>query len=457
MKIEFGNPAPKQLEAMKATSRYVAYGGARGGGKSWTVREKARLMALANPGIRQLIVRRTFPELEANHIRELTKMVQGLGRYNEQKKLFTFINGSIIKFDYCATDKDLMHYQGQEYDVIYIDEATNFTERQLREISVCCRGANDFVKRIYYTCNPGGPGHSYIKRLFIDRRYEEGENPDNYAFIQALVTDNRALMEANPEYIAVLDALPEKQRRAWRYGEWDVYEGQFFDDFRDLPDHYKDGIGTHVIDPFDPPANWTYYRSYDYGRSKPFSVGWWAMDFDGTLYRILELYGCTREPNEGVRWTADEQFAEVARLEREHPYLRGRKIQGVADPAIWTKDGAGFSIAEYAAKRGVHFQPGVNDRLNGWEQCHYRLQFDENGKPRMYVFSTCEAFRRTIPTLMYDSVKVEDLDTEGEDHVADEWRYMCMMRPIAPLAPKAKEIRFVDPLNRKTGFVRGRD
>ena len=327
MKIEFGNPAPKQLEAMKATSRYVAYGGARGGGKSWTVREKARLMALANPGIRQLIVRRTFPELEANHIRELTKMVQGLGRYNEQKKLFTFVNGSIIKFDYCATDKDLMHYQGQEYDVIYIDEATNFTERQLREISVCCRGANDFVKRIYYTCNPGGPGHSYIKRLFIDRRYEEGENPDNYAFIQALVTDNRALMEANPEYIAVLDALPEKQRRAWRYGEWDVYEGQFFDDFRDLPDHYKDGIGTHVIEPFDPPANWTYYRSYDYGRSKPFSVGWWAMDFDGTLYRILELYGCTREPNEGVRWTADEQFAEVARLEREHPYCEAGRFR----------------------------------------------------------------------------------------------------------------------------------
>lgn len=447
MIVTVGRPSEKQKEFLRAKTRHVGYGGARGGGKSWAVREKARLLALRWPGIKILIVRRTMPELERNHIQYLTPMLRGIAKYNEQKKVYKFANGSTIGLMYCEKDKDLDRLQGAEYDVIFIDEATQLTEHQLRSIAACNRGTGAFPRRIYYTCNPGGPAHAYIKRLFVERRFQGDENPDDYTFIQARVTDNDALMAADPDYVKVLDNLPEKMKAAWRYGSWDIYDGQFFDDFRDIPANYASRLNTHVIDPFEPPANWTYYRSYDYGYNKPFSVGWWAVDFEGILYRILELYGCTSEPDTGVKWTADQQFAEVARIEREHPYLRGRKITGIADPAIWTKDGSGISIAERAAQHHIYFTPANNDRINGWAQCHYRLQFDERGVPQMYVFSNCESFRRTVPTLMYDDVKVEDINTKMEDHVADEWRYMCMARPTRPTMGPQTKPKLIDPLD----------
>lgn len=442
-------PSEKQKEFFRARKKYVAYGGARGGGKSWAVREKARMLGLRYPGIKMLLVRRTYPELEANHIAPLQEMLHGLAKYNQQKKRFTFVNGSTLKLGYCDTDKDAMQYQGQEYDVIFIDEATNLRESWLRKITACMRGVNGYPKRTYYTCNPGGEGHGYIKRLFIERRYEDAENAGDYDFIQALVTDNTALMRSDPSYIKVLDALPGKLRDAWRYGLWDVYEGQFFEDFFDRPEHYGDRRYTHVIDPFEINPRWTIYRSFDWGYSKPFSCGWWAVDFDGVLYRILELYGCGRDANEGVKWTAQKVFAEIRRVENEHPWLKGKEIIGVADPAIWGAD-SGPSIAEEAARQRVYFSKGDHARIPGWMQCHYRLAFDAQGFPRMYVFKNCRAFIRTIPLLMYDEHVPEDLDTEGEDHVADEWRYMCMARPIKPAMMQGNNYdvkgMMVDPL-----------
>lgn len=222
-------------------------------------------------------------------------------------------------------------------------------------------------------------------------------------------------MEKQPDYIQQLEALPPKLRDAWLYGSWDVYEGQFFEEFADKPEHYKDRQWTHVIEPFDVPGDWTLYRSFDWGYNRPFSVGWWAIDHDGVAYRILELYGCTKTPNEGVKWTPDKVFTEVRRIEDEHPWLKGKKIVGVADPAIWDAQ-TGESIAERAAKYGVYFNPGDHERLPGWMQVHYRLAFDDNGFPMMYVFRTCKAFIRTMPLLMYDEHRPEDLDTSGEDH-----------------------------------------
>ena len=201
-----------------------------------------------------------------------------------------------------------------------------------------------------------------------------------------------------------------------------------------------------MIAPFDIPRSWTLYRSYDWGYGKPFSVGWWAVDYDGVLYRILELYGCTETPNEGVRWTVDRQMSAIRRLEGEHPWLKGREIIGIADPSIW--DGSkGESVADTGIKYGVYFSPGVNQRIPGWMQVHYRLAFDQEGYPRMYVFQGCAAFIRTIPLLTFDRHRPEDLDTEGEDHVADEVRYMCMARPIRPVQPPAPAAAFCDPLN----------
>lgn len=439
-------PHEKQVLFLKAKAKHICYGGARGGGKSWVVRQKAKLLALQYAGIRILIVRRTYPELINNHIKILRKELLGVATYNDKDKVLTFFNGSTINFMYCAKDSDLDHLQGVEYDVIALDEATQLSEYQMKTITACLRGVNDFPKRIYYTCNPGGQGHGYIKRLFIDRVYEEGEIPEEYVFIQALATDNVALMKSQPDYLKQLDALPPKIKEAWRYGKWDVYEGQFFEDFADRPDYYHDRTWTHVIEPFEVPDDWKIYRSFDWGYNKPFSCGWWAVDYEGVVYRILELYGCTKTPNEGVKWTPPQVFAEIARYEREHRWLKGKKIFGVADPAIWNAE-TGKSIADVAAEHGVFFSKGDHERINGWMQVHYRFAFDENGFPMMYIFKNCKAFIRTIPLLLYDEHKPEDLDTDGEDHVADEVRYFLMSRPMKPRKAAKPDEYANNPLN----------
>ena len=365
-----------------------------------------------------------------------------------------------------------MHLQGCEYDVIVLDEATNLLQEWIEKIVVCCRGVNDFPKRIYYTFSPGGPSHGYFKRLFIDRDFQGSERPEDYVFIQALVTDNKYLMEAQPEYKAFLENLPPKLRAAWLGGCWDIFEGQFFEDVRLVPDTKRcieAGITpeqalaqhryTHVIEPFEPPRGWNIMRSYDFGYNKPFSLGYWAIDYDGVLYRIMEMYGCTQTPDEGVKWSPDEQFKRIRDFEQQHPWLKGRKIvDSVADPAIWDKS-RGESIAETAARYGIYFSKGDNQRIPGWMQVHYRLQFDDQGYARMYVFNNCKAFIRTMPLMMFSETHPEDLDTKLEDHCPDEVRYMCMSRPISPIIPVERQTIISDPLNqfteqqRRNGFI----
>ena len=475
-KIDLSQLSDKQYAFLSADKKHVGFGGARGGGKSWSVRTKAKILASSHKGIKILIVRRTFPELVNNHINTLQEELNGLARYNKTEKVFTFPNGSTIKFGYCNNDKDLLQYQGAEFDVIFLDEATQLQEMWIKKITACVRGVNDFPKRIYYTCNPGGASHGYFKRLFIDKAYEDGEDPEDYAFIQALVTDNKALMASQPDYIKQLEALPPKLKEAWLYGRWDIFEGQFFEDFRTTPDIEKCAAAgitleealeqhrwTHVIEPFDLNAGdkrgWNIMRSYDFGYNKPFSLGYWAVDYDGVLYRIMEMYGCTQTPDEGVKWSPDEQFRRISEFERQHPWLRGRKIvDSVADPAIWDQS-RGESIAETAARYGIYFTPGDNNRIPGWMQVHYRLQFDENGYARMYVFNNCKAFIRTMPLMMYSETHPEDLDTKLEDHCPDEVRYMCMSRPISPIIPVETKPIVSDPLNqftdkqRRNGYI----
>jgi hypothetical protein len=447
-------PSPKQELFLLANKKYIAFGGARGGGKSFAVRMKAVLLCLRYAGIKVMIIRKTYPELQENHIIPLCATLHcydenranRIASYNDSKKNITFPNGSRILFRYCDAAKDAERFQGTEVDVLFIDEATQQSEEKVKKLTACVRGVNEFPKRIYLTANPGGEGHQWFKRLFIDKKFDDTENPDDYMFIQSLVTDNKALMESNPDYMRQLEALPPKLREAWLLGNWHVYEGQFFEDFKDDPDHYADRQWTHVIDPFEIPNNWTIYRSFDWGYNKPFSCGWWAVDTDGVVYRILELYGCTKTPNEGVKWTPDRVFSEIHRIETEHRWLQGKQIHGIADPAIWDAE-MGESLAEIAAKYRVYFSPGDHKRIPGWMQVHYRFAFDENGFPMMYVFSNCKAFIRTIPLLQYDEHKPEDLDTSGEDHCADEVRYFLMSRPIKPrMIPKPDDF-MNNPLN----------
>lgn len=458
MIIPIGDPSPKQKQFLQARTKYVGFGGARGGGKSWSVRTKAKLAALYYPGIKQLIVRRTYPELIKNHIRTLRKELLGVARYNDKDKILIFNNGSTIEFFYCNKDKDLDNLQGTEFDIIYLDEATQLSEFQMKEITACLRGTNSFPKRVYYTMNPGGQGHAYIKRIFVDKKYIGKEKPSDYTFIQSLVTDNEVLMKTNPDYIEQLEALPPKLRAAWLEGRWDVYEGQFFEEFRDNPEGYQTRQWSHVIEPFPIPSGWTVYRSFDWGYNKPFSLAWYAVDYDGVIYRILELYGCTETPNEGVKWHDDRIFTEAKQLEKTHPLLAGRHITGVADPAIWDAS-HGISTAETASRHGIYFAPGDHARIAGWMQCHYRLAFDENGYSQFYCFNTNKHFIRTIPMLCYDEHKLEDIDTDMEDHIADEWRYAMMSRPIKPILPEEPTPPQIDPLNQlkpkyKGGLIR---
>lgn len=459
MIVIIGTPNEKQKQFLKARSKYNAYGGARGGGKSWAVRTKGKLLCLIYAGIKVLIVRQTYTELQNNHINPLKSELHGLAKYNTQEKMFTFPNGSTIKFGYCKNDADLGQYQGAEYDVIFIDEACLLSEYQIKAITACMRGVNGFPKRTYYTLNPGGQSHGYFKRLFIDKRFEATEDPKDYAFIQSLVTDNKVLMETQPDYIKQLEALPPKLRDAWLHGRWDVFEGMFFEDFRtevDVAKAHEIGLTpeqalqyhrfTHVIEPFEPPEEWTYFRSYDFGYGKPFSCCWWTIDYNGVAYQIAELYGCTQTPNEGVKWTPDQQFEKIAEIERSHPYLQGRHIYGVADPSIW--DGSrGKSVYDTAVDYGIYFDKGINDRIAGWMQMHYRFAFDEKGKAMMYIFNTCKSTIRTLPLMMYDEHKPEDLDTKLEDHIADAIRYFCMCRPIEPVKKDVDKKVIFDPLD----------
>lgn len=455
IQIKLPPPNKKQERFLRCKAKYICFGGARGGGKSWVVRVKAFKLAMKFPGIQIMIMRATFPELEANHVRPMLQMIpKKLRNYNTSKHLMTFNNGSFIQFAYCANESDLERYQGTEYEIIFIDEATHHDEIIFTKLKAVNRSTRaGYPKRIYLTCNPGGKGHAWVKRLFIDKAYKDDERPEEYTFIQSLVTDNAALMKAQPEYIQTLKSLPPKLRAAWLYGQWSVFEGQFFEEFKINPNPERKY--THVIEPFDPPKHWKRLRSYDFGYNRPFSCGWWVVDPDGRLYRILELYGCQKDQaNVGVRWSTEEQFEEIKRIENEHPWLRGHTIEGVADPAIWAENG-GVSVAQVAARKHVFFQKGDNERIPGWMQMHYRMRFDENGYPMLYIFENCKAFIRTIPSLIYDEHKPEDLDTKGEDHVADESRYMCMLNPITPKPIAAEKPKPYDPLDLKPIENRG--
>ncbi len=441
----------KQQKFINATADEVLFGGAAGGGKSYAQLIDAFLFALKYPKSKQIIFRRTYPELERSLIRVSRDLYpKYVCRYNESKHTYLFENGSIIDFGYIDSIANLSNYQSAEYDIIRFDELTHFTEEMYTYMISRVRGSNGYPKQVKSSTNPGNVGHGFVKSRFVSiGEWEKVHEFDGgkRIFIPSKVQDNKFLMQADPDYLKRLENLSENDKKALLYGEWDIYEGQVFEEFRDNPEHYEDRLYTHVIKPFAPPSEWRIWRSFDFGYSKPFSCAWWAVDYDGRLYRILELYGCVKnEADVGVKWSPDEIFKEIARIENEHEWLKGKRINGVADPAIWEKS-HGVSIAETAEKHGVYFDKGDHKRIAGWMQVHYRLKFDENGIPMMYVFSNCKGFIRTIPLLTYDDHRPEDIDTKLEDHIADETRYICMANPMKPVRVEDRAPAVYNPLD----------
>lgn len=415
MTFSIGRPNPKQLRFFKSKARNTAYGGARGGGKSWSVRKKSSLLALRYGGIKILILRRTFPELYDNHILPLRKELDGIAHWEEKSKTFIFPNGSRIRFGYCASESDVLQYQGQEFDVIFIDEATQFTEYQYNTLTACVRGANDFPKRMYLTCNPGGVGHAWVKRLFIDRDYKASERPEDYEFIKATVYDNAELMEHDPEYVRNLENLPDGLREAWLDGSWDVFAGQYFTEW---------DRSVHVIRPFDVPRSWRRYFAMDYGLDM--LAGYViAVDPQGKAYVMREVY-------ESGLIISDAAEAVKELCEGEEIF------QNLAPPDLWNRNrDTGKSVAEIFGERGIYLSRAENERINGWMDMHERLRVtvDEQGQRTsgLLIFDTCRNLIRTLPLLQFDEKRFNDAATEPHEltHAPDAIRYFCAGRPYA--------------------------
>ncbi len=458
-------PQPRQKIFMSRWENEALYGGAAGGGKSdCAIAEALRQVHI--PHYRGLILRKTYPQLSEiiDRSREIYTPAFPNAKYNEQKHCWTFPSGAKIYFGAMQHTKDRVSYQGKRYDYIDFDELTHFTWDEYSYLFSRNRpNGPDTRCYIRAQANPGGVGHGWVKERFITPAppmttiYEDINIvfPDGHRetrrrsriFVPSSVFDNKILLENDPEYITRLAALPENERKALLYGDWDSFSGQVFTEWQNNPDGYKSRVNTHVIEPFRVPSSWKIYRGFDFGYSRPFSVGWYAVDHDGRMYRIRELYGCTGVPNEGLRIEPAEIARRIKSAEKEDLNLRGKYITGIADPSIFDES-RGESVAAMMEREGVYFERADNTRIAGKMQMHNRLAFDENGIPMLYVFSTCKHFIRTVPALVYSLKNVEDIDTEAEDHIYDEVRYVAMENPINP-PRKSPKISVYDPLDLK--------
>ena len=459
-------PQPRQAEFMRRPEPEALYGGAAGGGKSDALVIEA-LRQVDIPHYRALILRKTYPQLSdlVDKSQMYYRRAFPQAQYNATAHVWNFPSGAKIYFGSMQYTKDRTNYQGKAYDFIGFDELTHFEWEEYSYMMSRNRPTGPGT-RVYMraTTNPGGIGHGWVKARFITPappgtrmvQLVDVKKPDGTCeklrrtriFIPSTVFDNKKLLENDPGYLGTLASLPEADRNALLYGDWDSFSGQVFTEWRNDPAHYEDQRWTHVIKPFRIPAHWKIWRGYDFGYAKPFSVGWYAADEEGRLYRIRELYGCTGTPNEGTKVNPVEQARMIREAEENDPNLKGRHIQGVADPAIFNES-QGESIAQMQEKHPnyIFWTPGDHTRLAGKMQFHYRLAFDAEGRPMFQVFDTCRHFIRTIPNLVYDESNVEDINTTQEDHIYDECRYVLMENPISPRKTEQVPVLQDDPLD----------
>lgn len=356
-----------------------------------------------------------MPDLRENHVIPLLQTTKGIATYNSQEKVFTFMNGSRIVCGYCAAETDALRYQGQSYDVICMEEATQFTEQQMIWITSSSRPTiNGFKARVYYTCNPGGVGHAWVKRLFIDRDYRRSERPEDYVFIPAKVQDNYVLMQRDPDYIRILENMPDEMRRAHLDGDWDLFVGQYFTEFR---------RETHVVTPFAIPDHWQRYRAFDYGLDM-LACYWAAFDELGNCY----VYNEFCKPNLYI--------ADAAQAILDHTADESKIVCTYAPRDMWaTNRATGKTQAEMFADSGVRLSAVSNGRVDGWLNMANWLHPVPDGtgdlKPRLFIFENCAELIKNIPLLQRDDKNPSDCSTEPHDitHSPDALRYLLDGRP----------------------------
>lgn len=489
------NLHPKQGEALQTNATEVLYGGAAGGGKSHLMRVAAILWCSAIPGLQVYLFRRIRDDLQKNHMegpKGFRAMLAGWEQSGFCKIVedeIRFWNGSKIYLCHCKDEKDIYKYQGAEIHVLLIDELTHFTEAMYRFLRNRVRmvGVNvpadyqGMFPRILCGANPGNIGHLWVKTTFVMSAPAMAvvKKPANDGgmlrqFIPARLEDNPSMTTDDPGYELRLEGLgSESLVKAMRYGDWDVIEGAFFDKWH----VWKENNG--IIAPCALPEHWLRFRSGDWGSARPFSFGWWAVaseDFihpdgfvipKGAIVRYREWYGVKRDEsgtaiaNTGLKMTASAVGARLLELEAGDP--PNSIGYGVLDPAAFAEDG-GPSIAERiyeGSGRKVGFRRADNKRvaqrgaMGGWDQMRARMDGEEiepgKTRPMLYMFNTCLDSLRTIPALQHDKTRIEDLDTDGEDHAADEVRYACMSRPYTkPTPPEQKPIPGVESVTMET-------
>ncbi len=395
-----GSPSPKQREFFVSTAKYTAYGGARGGGKSWALRRKLILMALRYPGLKALVIRRSYPELLGNHTLPLRAELGNFAPYCDSRKRFEFPNGSTISLGYCSCDGDVLRYQGQEYDVIAIDEATQLSEFQFNAFKGSLRGANDLPKRIYLTCNPGGVGHAWVKRLFVDREYREGECPEDYRFIPAKVYDNEHI---NADYVQSLKSLPKELRDAWLDGSWELFEGQFFPEF---------SVEKHVGKLGEVEGYVRRFMGIDYGFDMLCAL-WLSVDGEGKVSVYREL--CRSD------LTLSQAAAEIAALCKSETI----EYAAVSPDLFNRRQDSGMSGV--AVMQNEPFMPTMvradNRRIPGWRCVREYLRGE-----RFKISPKCRELIRCLPALINDRRNVEDASSEPHSvtHAPEALRYALM-------------------------------
>ena len=409
-----GIPNERQKKFFASRARFVAYGGARGGGKSWALRRKLIAMCLRYDGLTCLLIRRTLPELKSNHVIPFLREYDGIITYSESERAILLPNKSKIYLGYCAADRDVLRYQGQEYDVIAIDEATQLSEFRFSVLKACLRGANYFPRRMYLTCNPGGIGHSWVKRLFVDRDFRSGENPDDYEFIPAMVYDNPILLDADPQYLSSLKSLPPRLRDAWLYGKWDVFDGQFFPEFDQ---------SIHVCSQRDAPRDLMRFIALDYGLDMlaALLVG---IDECGNVWVLREICesGLTlTEAAKRVSLLADGQDAEFA----------------VCSPDLWNRrqdsGKSGFEIMQ--SVRGMPPMRAADDRrIAGWRILREYLT-SKGDRPFLRICESCTDLISSLPALLCDTKRTEDASGSPHriTHSPEALRYAVMSRAFFAL------------------------
>ena len=414
----------------------IGLGGARGPGKSHSIFAQIALDDCQRvPGLKGLFLRQTGKAAKESFEDLINAVLSGVVDYNYNKSsnILEFPNGSKIILGGFETEGDIDKYVGIQYDFIAIEELTQLTKDKIDKLRGSLRTTKEnWRPRLYASFNPGGIGHQFVKDLFVVPFQKGFENRTR--FVPATWKDNPYL---NKEYIDYLFELKGDLGKAWREGEWDLFEGQFFSEW---------STEKHTCHAFLIPSSWKKFRGYDHGRTAPACCKWYALDQDGRVWIYRELYA--------VGKNIDQLAQEINRLSEGENYQ-----YSVADPSIFANTGfvdktGGQTIAEVFARYGIQFYPASNRRIDGWNVMHQYLYWNENQMPKMIYFKNCKDSIRTIPGLVHDDKKPEDLHSDSEDHAADVDRYFLMSLHGAKVeTPKTDIERKLEELRRKDSII----